>query len=253
MIHISSSLLTNYVFLSMTMKYIENNLCYFHTISVTIVSSVIMAVLFVIEFHDFTRIHIVEELSLDTSRVPSMTINFDVTFPVISCPCEFFFNLIQNSADNHILLQTVLSVDVVDSSGDHQFGVEHNIFKQRLNLDGAAIEEAEQDTINKQHNVTETSTVAPAETAAALCLSCYGAREGCCNQCADVRDAYRQKNWAFHAENFEQCRNEKASAHEGLAFKEGCRLYGSLQVNRVGGSFHIAPGKSYSINHVHGE
>lgn len=37
------------------------------------------------------------------------------------------------------------------------------------------------------------------------------------------------------------------------AFKEGCKLYGYLEVNRVSGSFHIAPGKSYAINHVHGE
>ena len=36
-------------------------------------------------------------------------------------------------------------------------------------------------------------------------------------------------------------------------FKEGCQIYGNLEVNRVGGSFHIAPGKSYSVNHVHGK
>jgi hypothetical protein len=29
------------------------------------------------------------------------------------------------------------------------------------------------------------------------------------------------------------------------------QIYGTLEVNRVGGSFHIAPGKSFSINHVH--
>ena len=31
----------------------------------------------------------------------------------------------------------------------------------------------------------------------------------------------------------------------------GCQIYGYLEVNRVGGSFHIAPGKSFIINHVH--
>ena len=32
---------------------------------------------------------------------------------------------------------------------------------------------------------------------------------------------------------------------------EGCNLFGELQVNKVAGNFHIAPGKSFSINHAH--
>ena len=32
---------------------------------------------------------------------------------------------------------------------------------------------------------------------------------------------------------------------EERAFKEACQIYGYLEVNRVGGSFHIAPGKSF--------
>lgn len=84
-------------------------------------------------------------------------------------------------------LFTVLSLDVVDSSGEQQFAVEHNVFKQRLDLQGNMIEEAEKDTINKQHNTTSE------EPATESCESCYGAKEGCCNTCADVREAYRQK------------------------------------------------------------
>lgn len=37
------------------------------------------------------------------------------------------------------------------------------------------------------------------------------------------------------------------------AFLEGCQLFGYMEVNRVGGSFHISPGDSFSINHVHGK
>lgn len=48
-----------------------------------------------------------------------------------------------------------LSVDVIDSSGEHQFGVEHNVFKRRLDLEGNPLQEAELDTINKNHNRTE--------------------------------------------------------------------------------------------------
>jgi hypothetical protein len=32
---------------------------------------------------------------------------------------------------------------------------------------------------------------------------------------------------------------------------EGCRLHGHLEVNKVAGNFHIAPGQSFQQNHVH--
>ena len=32
---------------------------------------------------------------------------------------------------------------------------------------------------------------------------------------------------------------------------EGCRLYGHVQVNKVAGNIHIAPGKSFQQHHMH--
>lgn len=80
-------------------------------------------------------------------------------------------------------------MDVIDSSGEQHFGVEHNIFKQRLDLLGQSLNEAEPETINKSHNTTNEHE----KVTSKYCLSCYGAKEGCCNSCAEVRDAYRQK------------------------------------------------------------
>lgn len=48
-----------------------------------------------------------------------------------------------------------------------------------------------------------------------------------------------------------QCKNEYSTEKLKNTFTEGCQIYGYLEVNRVSGSFHIAPGLSYSINHVH--
>ena len=63
---------------------------------------------------------------------------------------------------------------------------------------------------------------------------------------------FRKKNWKFDPRGVEQCRDGASfSDAEKRALNEGCQIYGSLEVNRVGGSFHIAPGKSFSINHVH--
>jgi hypothetical protein len=33
---------------------------------------------------------------------------------------------------------------------------------------------------------------------------------------------------------------------------EGCDVYGYLEVNKVAGNFHFAPGKSFQQQHVHG-
>ena len=65
------------------------------------------------------------------------------------------------------------------------------------------------------------------------------------------RKAYRIKTWKFDPRGIEQCRDGLTSEIEERALKEGCRIYGYLEVNRVGGSFHIAPGKSFIINHIH--
>ena len=35
-----------------------------------------------------------------------------------------------------------------------------------------------------------------------------------------------------------------------LKSEEGCRMYGHLEVNKVAGNFHIAPGVSYQQNHM---
>lgn len=56
----------------------------------------------------------------------------------------------------------------------------------------------------------------------------------CCQTCDDVKRAYKLKNWDFHPFSIEQCKNQ--SSQSGMydnAFKEGCQMYGTLQVNRV--------------------
>ena len=208
-----------------------------------------MALLFVIELQDFLSVQVSEELFVDTTRIPNMTIKFDITFARIACPCEFL-DIYSNYLELKFSCFSVLSVDAIDSSGEQQIGVEHNIFKRRLDLQGKPLQEAELDTLNKNHNKTEDPTTEAASLK--ICKSCYGAADGCCDTCADVREAYRKKNWAFNPDNFEQCLAEKNFTRDSSAFKEGCQIYGYLEVNRVGGSFHIAPGKSYSVNHVHG-
>ncbi|KOB76891.1 Ptx1 protein [Operophtera brumata] len=95
--------------------------------------------------------------------------------------------------------------------------------KLRINLD----------IIVKQNN-TDVATV--------TCGSCYGA----------ALNESKIRRWALpDLATIEQCKNDESIERTNLALKEGCQIYGYMEVNRVGGSFHIAPGKSFTVNHIH--
>ena len=101
------------------------------------------------------------------------------------------------------------------------------------------------------------------ETAAHLgpdyCGECYGAtpppnaqKQGCCNTCEEVREAYASMSWAFgRGENVEQCEREHYAERLDAQRKEGCRIEGGIRVNKVVGNFHIAPGRSFSNGNMH--
>lgn len=205
----------------------------------TIISYTIMFILLISEFKLYLTTDLTEELFVDTTRNHKLKINFNINIPSISC--------------------AYVSLDAMDSSGDQHLHIDHNVFKKRLDLDGKPIDEAA-----VKEDIATTKTVKKVETmvnndtkvAEVKCGSCYGAQVNethCCNTCQDVIDAYREKRWNPNLEDFEQCKNEKMTDGDKAkaAFKEGCQVYGHMEVNRMGGSFHIAPGKSFSLNHIH--
>lgn len=152
----------------------------------------------------------------------------------------------------------------MDSTGEQHLHIEHNVYKRRLNLDGHPIEEAKKEDIqaSSEKKLNETATqsvekeIETKELEVPICGSCYGAgynETHCCNSCQDVIDAYREKKWNPDTGSFDQCKNERKleGEHAKKALEEGCHIYGTVEVNRMGGSFHIAPGKSFSVNHIH--
>lgn len=224
--------------------------------AVTILSTVIMLVLFISELADYLTPNLTEELFVDTSRSNKLRINLDLEFPKVAC--------------------SYLSIDAMDSSGEQHSQIEHSIFKRRLDSEGNPI--AGDDPVKTQvlgessigkmpvnsshnddhdHKEKETEKEKPKVNDTALakpqCSSCYGAETvhlKCCNTCEEVQEAYRLKGWAIKDLSLiEQCAGQ---AEELKAiFNEGCQIYGYMEVNRVSGSFHIAPGKSFTLNHVH--
>ncbi|GMN49416.1 hypothetical protein TIFTF001_018586 [Ficus carica] len=69
---------------------------------------------------------------------------------------------------------------------------------------------------------------------------------------AEVREAYRKKGWALtHADLIDQCKREGFVQQIKDEDGEGCNIEGSLEVNKVAGSFHFAPGKSFHQANIH--
>jgi len=84
------------------------------------------------------------------------------------------------------------------------------------------------------------------------CGPCYGGMEpasGCCQTCDDVREAYRKKGWSLqNVDDIEQCKREGYGDKLREQSDEGCNIHGHVEVNKVGGNFHFAPGKSFQVH-----
>lgn len=200
--------------------------------AVTVVSGLLMFLLFVSELNYFLTTEVTPELFVDTARGQKLRINVDVYFPKL--PCVY------------------LSIDAMDVSGEQQIDVMHHMFKKRMNLDGTPIEkEGSKEGIgDKSHEAKEALNLDPNR-----CESCYGAETSdnkCCNTCEDVREAYRRKGWAMREfDDIQQCVREGWRDKLQEQKDEGCQVYGFLEVNKVAGNFHFAPGKSFQQHHVH--
>ncbi|KAG2483070.1 hypothetical protein HYH03_018053 [Edaphochlamys debaryana] len=201
---------------------------------ITIVASVVMVLLFLSELRLYLTTQSVHELSVDVGRGEKIQIHFDVTFPKV--PCAW------------------LSLDAMDISGELHLDLDHDVYKQRLSPSGSPVKEAE------KHNVEETKKKAMAEatadnSTAPVCGSCYGAEEkqgDCCNTCDEVRAAYRRKGWALaNVDHIEQCAHDAYTESIKEQTGEGCHMWGMLEVNKVAGNFHFAPGRSYQQGSMH--
>jgi len=201
---------------------------------VTIASLLIVIFLAWGEWADYRRIVVHPELIVDKGRGEKMEIHLNISFPRI--PCE------------------LLTLDVMDVSGEQQTGVMHGVSKVRLApvAEGGAVIDVKALDL---HSTDDTA----AHLDPSYCGSCYGvpapsnaAKPDCCNTCDEVREAYAQASWAFgRGENVEQCEREHYGERLDSQRKEGCRIEGGLRVNKVVGNFHIAPGRSFSNGNMH--
>ena len=89
-----------------------------------------------LEFIDYRRIHLEPSIIVDRSRGEKLVIEMDVTFPRVPCYRKLSWTI----GTRNVAEDAVLSLDVMDISGEHQSDLEHDMVKTRLSKDGAELE-----------------------------------------------------------------------------------------------------------------
>lgn len=195
---------------------------------VTIVSLALIMWLTISEWIDYRHVEHRPSLIVDKDRGQRMEINVNISFPHIPC--------------------ALLTMDVMDASGEVQAGIEHGIMKTRLGPDGVALSTSQLKLESQKEEDAEKSKSPD------YCGPCYGAKPDseCCNTCEDVKQAYAVIGWAFHdGSGMEQCENENYQERIQNTKNEGCNIAGHVSVNRVTGNFHFAPGNSLTAAGQH--
>jgi len=192
----------------------------------TLLAAAIILAITTMEFFDYRRVTIDTSIVVDRSRGEKLTAKLNVTFPRVPC--------------------YLLSLDVMDISGETQTDVSHNIIKTRLNENGSPVPSSQSSELrNDIDRLNEARQNG-------YCGSCYGGLEpsnGCCNTCEEVRQAYVNRGWSFSTpDSVEQCVNEGWSDKLKEQAHEGCNIGGRVRVNKVVGNIHLSPGRSFRSN-----
>lgn len=176
---------------------------------VSIVGLVIMATLFIHELKYYLSTYTVHQMAVDLNRGEPLPIHINMSFP--SLPCD------------------VLSVDAIDLSGKHEVDLDTNIWKLRLNRDGVIVgSEYLSDLVEKGHGVHKHDDHT-------------GNRAHKDDHEHDHKENHDDSEKKIHLEGFDKdAENLIERVKHAIANEEGCLVYGSLDVQRVAGNFHIS-------------
>jgi len=182
--------------------------------AVTLTTVALVCLLFIGELNAYLTVQTTEHVSVDTQISETMKVNFNISFPAVRCG--------------------VAMVDVMDMAGEQQVNVDNNMFKQRISKEGTPIG----DWYLDRHKVEIHSHMRELFPGVPIFVQSPGGGDG------HEGHSHESQSQDEHHES-----TEKDPSQPG----EGCRLMGSLLVNKVAGNFHIALGASHKSGgrHVH--
>jgi endoplasmic reticulum-Golgi intermediate compartment protein 3 len=184
----------------------------------------------------------VQNLTVDPGRNEKLRIHFDVDLNFVNCD--------------------IVGVDALDGTGNAQLELTNHMYKTRIDHNGAPIGDGARSRLER---VARPAAPAPAGDPSPSpspidiggtpgCGSCMGAgtRAGqCCNTCDEVRKAYEERGWLLvDLHGVPQCVREGRTRLTPGEFNpaEGCNVHGYVEVLKVAGTIHIAPGHSFNFH-----
>jgi len=140
--------------------------------AVTMVTSIILALLFWVELQEFCTVDVAHSITVDTRIKQKLAIGLNITFPRLRC--------------------NEISVDTVDASGDNQVNIHGGLERVSLNGKGLVI-----------------PSQAPSAGACLSCMEGEDDKHKCCNTCEELREAYVAKDLPYShlLETAAQCKD----------------------------------------------
>mmetsp|Transcript_74932 Transcript_74932/g.242293 ORF Transcript_74932/g.242293 Transcript_74932/m.242293 type:complete len:364 (+) Transcript_74932:62-1153(+) len=175
---------------------------------ISIVSMIIMAVLFLSELSSYLNVEVVDHIIVDTTLNQKLPIGLNITFPHLRCD--------------------EVSVDTVDSMGENQVDIAGDLVKLNLDAEGRL-------------------TAGDPVVEPGACLSCMEAKEAdekrCCNTCQDLKDAYADVGLPYYhiLDTAPQCKNSVGCQVHGdvLVSKVGGNVHVALGKSTVRDGKHV--------------
>jgi len=224
---------------------------------VSIISVILMCILFFSELRYYMRTEKVDHMFVNTTQAENLRVTFDVSFHEIPC--------------------SLIALDIYDDLGVPVRGLHNEVYKHKLEPGEAkkkvkgipffnslaflnsdkfkdkGEKQALGDGIKSEEELENLLKEAlknknePPNNFNADCGNCYGAGNPgqCCQTCTEVKDAYVKKGWRFNPQGIVQCRRETAldNLKSEKAQDGGCQIYGLMDLDTTAGHFHIAPHK----------
>lgn len=177
----------------------------------SIVATFVMVALFYGELLAYMTVEVQDHIVVDKRYFEKLHVQMNISFPHLRCD--------------------EVSVDNVDSIGDHQVNI-HSSGMHKLPIDHRGF---------LTPDAWKLSAI-PKED----CQSCYdgiGFEHSCCNTCGELKAAYQDAKIPM----------EKAMDKPQCTQAPGCQVFGDALVNKVSGNLHVALGRSRVENgkHIH--
>lgn len=210
--------------------------------ALSIVALLLIGILVATETISFLTIDRTQNLIVDPGRNEKLTIYFDVDLFHVNCD--------------------MVGIDALDGAGNTQLELSNHMYKTRIDHRGYPLGDGSRSSLQRimtRNDATANSSPSPSPSPIDIggtpgCGSCMGAASHphqCCNTCDDVRKAYEERGWLLiDLHTVPQCVREGRTHLTAGEFdpSEGCNVHGHVEVLKVAGAIHIAPGHSFNFH-----